>query len=145
MRIEAVTQRHLAEIAAIEQQCFAEPWSEVALSLLLTDKAFGLAVTEEQTGQVLAYLGVLVALDEGQIINVATHPQWRRCGHADALLAALLCESRARGLATLSLEVRESNTAAIALYQKHGFFVAGKRPRFYRMPTENALVMLCNL
>jgi len=84
-------------------------------------------------------------LDEGQILNVATHPAWRRRGLADALLTALINEAEKKGLLTLSLEVRESNTAAISLYEKHGFAVAGKRPRFYTHPTEAALVMLRNL
>lgn len=145
MRVEHVSVAHLPWLAEIEALCFSRPWSEEALSLLVTDKAFGLALVEEETGQVLAYVGVLLALDEGQIINVATHPAWRRRGFADALLSALADEAKARGLVTLSLEVRESNAAAIALYEKHGFFAAGKRPRFYTHPTEGALVMLCNL
>ena len=145
MRIERVCAAHLPALARIEALCFADPWSSEALSLLLTDKAFGLACVHEETGEVLAYVGVLLALDEGQIINLATHPAWRRRGLSDALLSALADQARARGLVTLSLEVRESNAAAIALYEKHGFFVAGKRPRFYTHPTEGALVMLCNL
>ena len=145
MRIEVVSRANLADIAAIEALCFHEPWSEQALTLLTGDSAFGLALLHEETGQVLAYLGVLVALDEGQITNVATHPLWRRHGFADALLGALKKMAKERGLTLLSLEVRESNAAAIALYEKHGFFTAGRRPNFYTHPTEGALVMLCNL
>ena len=145
MQIEVVSPAHLADIAAIEALCFHEPWSEQALALLTGERAFGLAAVGEETGEVLAYLGVLVALDEGQITNVATHPSWRRRGLADALLEALKKTAKERGLALLSLEVRESNAAAIALYEKHGFFTAGRRPHFYTHPTEAALVMLCNL
>ena len=145
MRVEVVSAAHLAAIADIEAACFAEPWSEQALSLLVGDGAFGLACIDEATGHVIAYLGVLIALDEGQITNVATHPLWRRRGCADALLHALRRACAARGLCTLSLEVRKSNEVAIALYRKHGFAVAGERPRFYTSPVESALVMVCNL
>ena len=145
MRVEYVRVAHLGYLAEIEALCFPDPWSREALALLVSDKAFGLACIDEETEQVLAYVGVLTVLDEGQILNVATHPAWRRRGLADALLTALINEAEKKGLLTLSLEVRESNTAAIALYEKHGFAVAGKRPRFYTHPTEAALVMLRNL
>ncbi len=144
MRAVRVTAAHLAGIGELEALAFAEPWSESALALLLTERALGFVCLDD-TAAPIAYVGMLTVLDEGQITNVVTHPAHRRRGLADCLLQALLAEARARGLATLSLEVRESNTAAVALYQKHGFFVAGKRNYFYKNPREHALVMLCNL
>ena len=93
----------------------------------------------------MAYAGMFTVLDEGQVTNVATDPAFRRQGLADTVLAALLAEARWRALATVSLEVRESNLGAISLYEKHGFAVVGKRNHFYKDPREHALVMLCNL
>ena len=144
MRAVRVTAAHLAGIAKLEALVFAEPWSESALALLLTEQALGFVCLDDAATPI-AYVGMLTVLDEGQITNVVTHPDHRRRGLADCLLEALLAEARARGLTTLSLEVRESNVAAVALYQKHGFFVAGKRNNFYKNPREHALVMLCNL
>lgn len=144
MSVVTVGREHLHAIAAIEALSFGEPWSEQALELLLGDTAFGLACLDEE-GVPVAYIGVLTVLDEGQITNVATHPDFRRCGLADKLLTALMEQARKKGLLTLTLEVRESNTAAIALYQKHGFAVVGKRNYFYSNPREHALVMLCSL
>ena len=144
MSVTVLTAAHLAAVAELERLCFHAPWSENALSILLGDSGFGLvALTDE--GNVTAYLGVMTVLDEGQITNVATHPDHRRRGYADALLSALCAECRTRGIAELSLEVRESNAAAIALYEKHGFIQAGKRPGFYKNPTEAALVMVKRL
>jgi len=60
-------------------------------------------------------------------------------------MSALIAEAQARGLCEISLEVRESNVAAIALYEKFGFRMMGKRPRFYTNPTETAFVMLLAL
>ncbi len=144
MKAVRVTGEHLAGIARLEALTFAEPWSESALALLLSDTALGFVCLDDEACPV-AYVGMLTVLDEGQITNVATHPDYRRRGLADSLLRALLAEARERRLSTLSLEVRESNRAAIALYEKHGFFVAGKRNNFYKNPREHALVMLCNL
>ena len=144
MSVVRIKQEHLAGLASLESLCFAEPWSEKALELLLGDTAVGLACLDE-TGVPVAYVGMITVLDEGQITNVATHPDFRRRGLADKLLCELLIQARARGLAILSLEVRESNTAAIRLYEKHGFSVVGRRNHFYKNPSEHALIMLCNL
>ena len=144
MTVQRLAPRHLAGAAELERLSFASPWSEKALELLCREENFGL-VLEDENGLVLAYAGVMTVLDEGQFTNVAVHPDHRRRGLGNALLSAVLEEARERGLILLSLEVRESNAAAIALYEKHGFTVAGKRPDFYRSPREAALVMTCTL
>ncbi len=144
MNAVRVRQEHLGGIAALEALCFAEPWSEQSLALLVGDTALGFTCLNGE-GVPVAYVGMMTVLDEGQITNVATHPEHRRRGLADKLLSSLLAEARHRGLQALSLEVRESNAAAIALYEKHGFRVVGKRNHFYQHPREHALVMLCSL
>ena len=144
MTVAVLTAAHLPQAAELERLCFHAPWSENALRILLGDSGFGLAALTDE-GKVAAYLGVMTVLDEGQITNVATHPDHRRQGYADGLLHALSAECAARGIRELSLEVRESNTAAIALYEKHGFRQVGKRPGFYKNPTEAAWVMLKQL
>ena len=133
----------LPDVAALERTVFKHPWSEAALTLLCGETAFGYAALE--AGVVAAYGGMLTVLDEGQITNIATHPDHRRRGLGAAVVEALLCEARARALSFVTLEVRESNAAAIALYQKFGFVVVGRRPRFYTEPVETALIMQCNL
>ena len=137
---ERLTASHLADVAQLEELCFAEPWSKSSLALLLGDGGVGFVVTEE--GRAVAYGGMLTVLDEGQITNVAVHPERRRLGYGRRIAKALLAYAEERGLATVSLEVRESNAAAIALYREQGFAVCGKRRGFYRKPTEDALVMI---
>lgn len=138
-----LTAAHLPGVAALERTVFAHPWSENALALLCGDTAFGYVTVEGE--RVTAYGGMLTVLDEGQITNIATHPDHRRRGLATEVLHALLGEARRRGLAFVTLEVRESNHSAIALYEKNGFRTVGRRPRFYTEPTEAALVMKCDL
>ena len=139
-----IAESHLEAVAALESLCFAEPWSANALRLLLQAEGCGfVAVDREQ--RVLGYGGMLIAPDEAQITNIAVLPESRRLGIGRAMLHAMIGEAAARSLVQLSLEVRESNLAAIALYESFGFFTAGKRKRFYRHPVEDGLVMLKQL
>ena len=144
MTAKLIQAEHLPLIAMLEQTVFEEPWSEQSLALLCTEGGFGVLVLDG-TDTALAYGGMLTVLDEGQITNIATHPDHRRRGYAAAVLGKLLDEARVRGLATVSLEVRESNTPAISLYTRFGFEIAGRRNNFYTAPREHALVMVCHL
>ena len=136
-----VQRAHLSAIAALEREAFTHPWSEKALELLCTDAALGFVVMEG--ARAVAYGGMMCVAGEGQITNIATAPDHRDRGLGSLVMAALLAKARELGLCEISLEVRESNAPAIALYEKFGFTVAGKRPRFYTDPVETALIMLC--
>ena len=139
IKIEHLSAQHIAGAAEIERQCFAEPWSEGSLKMLTEPNAFGIVCTVGET--VAAYGGMICVLDEGQITNIATLPQYRRCGLATKTLQKMLMEAKERELSFVTLEVRESNSAAIELYTKLGFCTVGKRPNFYRKPTEAAVIM----
>ena len=143
MTVTELSPALLNSVAEIERLAFHEPWSKQSLAILCGDGAFGVAVIEED--RVVAYGGMLTVLNEGQVTNVATHPEYRRRGCAAAVMKGLLAGARARGLVEITLEVRESNLAAIALYQRFGFCEVGRRPRFYSHPTETALIMKCEL
>ena len=139
MTVEKLTAAHLARVAELEKHCFSEPWSEKALELLLTDGAYGAVCLEGEC--IVAYGGVLWAPFEGQITNIATHPNARRCGYGAAVLEHLIQEATKRGCEQLSLEARVSNLPAIALYERYGFLKMGVRRGFYKHPTEDAYVM----
>lgn len=140
MTVLLMERAHVPLVAAIERECFAAPWSEAALAGLIENGGFAMVAVED--GAVVAYGGMLTVLDEGQITNVATSAPYRRRGIGGALLLEMIKEARRRGLVSLSLEVRASNAAAISLYERHGFSVAGRRRGFYTHPREDALVMI---
>ena len=143
MTAEKLTLAHLSQIAELEKVCFADPWSEKALEILVTDEAYGAVCLEN--GRAMAYGSILWGVDEGQIINVATHPDARRRGMGAVVLEHLIATATTRGCEQLSLEVRISNTPAIALYERYGFLKMGLRRGFYKHPTEDAYVMCLSL
>ncbi len=131
---------HLADVAELERLSFAEPWSEDSLRLLLGETGVAFVVCDGE--RVVAYGGMLCIAGEGQITNVAVLPECRRRGYGRAVTEALLHYAGENGLFEVSLEVRASNEAAIALYREQGFATCGTRRNFYRKPTEDALVMV---
>ena len=131
---------HLPQIAALERECFSDPWSESLLEDALFDDQASFIVAEDEEGNILGYAGLHAVLDEGYIDNVAVAPDARRHGVASALLD-VFCRFAAVHLAFLTLEVRASNEAAISLYEKFGFQRAGLRPGYYQHPREDAIIM----
>ena len=140
MNIERIRKEHLCEVAGLERICFPEPWSEASLELLLSEQATGYVALE--AGRVVSYAGMLYAVDEGQITNVAVLPDARRKGYGRAVVSAVIKDAAEHGLEQISLEVREGNLPAIRLYECLGFVEAGRRRHFYRNPQEDALVMI---
>lgn len=126
---------HLAALATLERVCFSDPWSEAALREEL-DNPCARFLVALYGGEVVGYIGCHHVADEGFITNVAVTPAHRRTGVARALITA--AKQQAASLTRLTLEVRVSNQAAIALYSSLGFVPEGVRPRFYSHPTEDA-------
>ena len=140
IEIRRLEERDIASVAEIERLCFDEPWSEKSLRLLLQVKNVGFVV--EIDGFVAAYGGMVTVLDEGQITNIATHPDYRRRGLAKQIMDAIDSFSVENEIVYLSLEVREQNFAARSLYLSCGWREAGIRKNFYSKPLDNAVVMI---
>ena len=139
---ERLRKEHLDGVAALEQLCFSAPWSKESLTLLLHDGNLGAVALNGET--VVSYAGLVRALDEGEITNVATHPDHRQKGYARQVLLTLIEAARSAGLVRITLEVRVSNTAARALYTSLGFKPCGVRKNYYTSPREDAaLYVLC--
>lgn len=141
MSIEIVpaAEELLGEIEAIERLCFDPPWTLEQLRTQLGGRHIFLAAVE--SGAVLGYVGLEYVLDEGYISNIAVSPGARRRGIADMLLDELESRARSLGLSFMTLEVRRGNAPARALYEKHGFAVAGERKNYYTRPREDAVLM----
>lgn len=138
MTVEILAPSHLPAIAEIETLCFSAPWSAQSLGMLLVAPNGGFAATVD--GAVAGYIGYLGVLDEIEITNVATLPDFRRRGAGRALVTALLDYAREGGFRRVTLEVRISNAPAIALYESLGFTPCGTRKNFYTNPREDGVI-----
>ena len=133
---------HLEELEKLEKICFSRPWSRKMLAEELENQCAAFLVAQDSiTGQVMGYAGLLVMADEGYITNVAVFPEYRRQGVAAKLISVFENFARGNHLAFLTLEVRPSNAAAIALYESFGFRQAGRRKNYYDLPKEDALIL----
>lgn len=145
LRIVPMTEVHLPQVAALEKICFpADPWSEALFREALENPRVSVLVAQGGDGAILGYAVLSVVLDEGNLDNIAVAPEARRQGVADALLNVLTGFGQAH-LAVLMLEVRSSNSPAIALYEKHGFAAVGRRKNYYDAPREDAILMTLEL
>jgi [ribosomal protein S18]-alanine N-acetyltransferase len=141
VRLREIRAGDLRAVAAIEAAVFADPWSETDFrDLLRLDHIHG-HVAEEPSGGLAGYALCSVAADEGEILNLAVAEPSRGRGIGSALLDACLAGLTGRGAAKVFLEVRRSNAAAIAMYGRAGFATIAVRKGYYRMPTEDAVVM----
>lgn len=131
---------HVSQVAALEKLCFSEPWSENSVAGELNNPlSLWLVAVDEDC--VAGYVGSQSVMGESDMMNIAVSPNYRRQGVAEALVEELACRLKDKGNHCLTLEVRSSNNAAIALYEKLGFAQVGRRPNYYRNPKEDALIL----
>jgi len=140
--IEIVTMQgiHVPQVAALEKLCFCDPWSENSIAGELNNP-LSLWLVALEGEAVAGYVGSQSVLGETDMMNIAVAPNYRRQGVAAALIGELVCQLTDKGNHCLTLEVRASNDAAIALYEKLGFAQIGRRPNYYRNPKEDALIL----
>lgn len=140
MMIVKMNAAHVSQIAELERICFSDPWSDKSIaSELENELAYWLIAVEGDT--VVGYIGSQTVMGETDMMNVAVHPEYRRKGIAEALVNALVGSLKEQGSRCLTLEVRASNLPAQKLYEKMGFTLIGKRPRYYHNPKEDALIL----
>ncbi|MBO7184391.1 MAG: ribosomal protein S18-alanine N-acetyltransferase [Oscillospiraceae bacterium] len=140
IRIVEMKAPHVPQVAALEKLCFSDPWSEESISGELNNR-YSFWLVAEDDGVVLGYIGSQISFPEADVMNVAVYPDSRRRGIAAILVEALVRHLRSMDCTSLTLEVRASNAPAIALYEKMGFALVGRRPNYYRHPKEDALIM----
>jgi ribosomal-protein-alanine N-acetyltransferase len=131
----------LETVQAIEAQAFTTPWSVETFGRLLDRPAAHLLVLEVPPAGVVGYAILWCILDQGELANIALREEWRGRGLGAFLLDRVLEVARERGVRTLFLEVRDSNTAARALYESRGFVEIGRRRDYYEAPREDARVL----
>ena len=140
IHIVPMENHHVMQVAALEKQCFSDPWSENSVASELNNP-LSLWLVAVDDGNVAGYVGSQTVMDETDMMNIAVDERYRRQGIAQMLVDALVERLKKMDSRCLTLEVRISNVPAIALYEKLGFEQVGKRPNYYRNPKEDALIL----
>ena len=139
LEIRRLTYADLPELIAIERRAFTTPWS-LAMFVLELSKPASVCLAALRGDRMLGFLICSRYDTVWHIMNVAVDPGRRREGIASALLTDLLRRIDGKG-ERFTLEVRESNTGAIELYERFGFRAAGRRRRYYQDNGEDALIL----
>ncbi len=137
--IREMTESDITEIAQLEKECFATPWSETSLKDELTNETARFYVLRDSE-KLLGYIGANNICNEVYITNVAVNGECRGKGYGKILVNHLIKQSATERAFFITLEVRKSNENAIKLYEKCGFKLIGERKNFYSKPTEDALI-----
>ena len=140
IHIVPMENHHVMQVAALEKQCFSDPWSENSVASELNNP-LSLWLVAVDDGNVAGYVGSQTVMDETDMMNIAVDERYRRQGIAQMLVEVLVERLKKMDSRCLTLEVRISNAPAIALYEKLGFAQIGKRPNYYRNPKEDALIL----
>ncbi len=138
MIIRRMTEADLDTVVALETRIFPDPWTRSSFEFELTSNRYSLPLVLEDQNQLLGYAIIWRIYEEFHIANIAIHPEHQGKKLGSYFLNEIL--KMATGCKYALLEVRESNWRAIRLYQKFGFKVIMKRPRYYKNG-ETALVM----
>jgi [ribosomal protein S18]-alanine N-acetyltransferase len=129
-------------IAALEAESFTNPWPREQLVWELTNSdVTRIFVARDEAGVIVAFCLCWVIFDELHINTLAVAPDRRREGLATLLMQQVLAEAAKEGARKATLEVRASNQAALALYERLGFRVTARRPGYYTNPQEDALIL----
>ena len=138
--IRPAREADLDDVAGIERDVFADPWTRRSFADLVTGHHVEFLVAA-QGKEVVGYAIVLISGVESELANLAVAKVKQQHGLGTKLLDEAKGAARRRGCQEMFLEVRESNKAAISLYTSEGFQAVGRRARYYARPIEDAIVM----
>ena len=139
--IETMTDGDIKDVLRIEQQSFTTTWPSNAFFQELHDNKLAHYYIGRVGNQIVAYGGIWVILEDSHVTTIAVSPAYRGRKYGEVMLLHLLDQAMSRGASWMTLEVRETNTVAQALYRKYGFTTVSTRKGYYSDNNENALVM----
>lgn len=140
LRFEPLRESHIPAIMDIEKTSNTAPWSERSFKNELEHK-HGVFLVALLLGEVVAYGGVWLVIDEAHVTTIAVAESQRRQGIGQRLMIELLEKAKAQGMVCSTLEVRASNVGAIKMYEKFGYAVTATRKGYYPDNKEDAVVM----
>jgi len=133
--------RDLDAVLGLDDLCFHRPWTRTEYERELADPGRCFIYVARRDGEAVGYCSFWRIFDEVHVNNFAVHPHARRQGIGATLLRHVLAEAAAMGAPHATLEVRASNTPAIAMYEAAGFARSAIRRGYYTHPVEDALIL----
>ena len=143
MKVKKYESKYFSSLYEIEKEAFSDFWSEKGMKDELSLKQANYYVAEDD-GKIIGFAGFWLIIDEAEIMKVAVRKSERGKGVGNALLIAIIDDAAMMGAKTILLEVREGNTPARKLYEKHGFISYAIREKYYE-GKENAVLYKKNL
>ena len=141
VEIRRMTVEDIPAVVALDQMSFSLPWPERSFHFELTQNTASRCWAAVTNGRIVGMIVNWLLVDEAHVATIAVHPEYRRRGVARELLAHSLRSMVGEGAVSSFLEVRESNTAARAMYRKFGYEDTGRRKAYYKDNNEDAILM----
>lgn len=143
--LRPMTVADISQVFALDVLSFSLPWPERSYRYEVEENSHSrpwvIVDTAQSPARIVGMIVVWLILDEAHVATLAVHPDYRRRGIGQRLLANALLEAQQEGAVLAFLEVRQSNLSAQALYNRFGFVVDGVRPRYYVDNGEDAILM----
>lgn len=140
VHVSIMDENDIDDVLEISNLSFSSPWSRLSYEQELNNSLAKYFVAKIDN-KVVGFIGTWIIVDESHITNVAVHPNYRKLGIGSKLIESMLNYCNEKNCTAYTLEVRESNKAAISVYEKHGFIIDGIRKEYYQDNKENALLM----
>lgn len=132
---------NIDDVVNIEKVSFKSPWSKDSFVMEIQNNKCARYRVILKGGNVIAYGGMWIIVDEAHITNIAVHPDYRGLGLGNAIVEDMVNLSRSLNITSMTLEVRVSNIPAIELYSKYGFVETARRKGYYADTKEDAIIM----
>ncbi len=141
IKIRPMTADDLEEVTQLEKLCFSDPWQKQCFEEEL-EHQFAIPLVAKLDQRIVGYTCLWHVEEQMEIANFAVSPEFRRKGIGRRLMEEVISEAQRRGCTGLMLSVRETNLPAVTLYKRFGYVEVGRRKRYYRLPVEDAIIMV---
>ena len=142
--LRRMTISDVAAVHRLEEAIFSMPWSEKDFVYEMTENKVARYLVIEEAGEIIAFAGAHIILDQAHVTNIAVRQDCRGRGLGRMITRALMQYASNLGAEYLTLEVRQSNATAQNLYKSLGFVKVNVRKRYYEDTGEDAWLMVCD-
>ena len=142
--LRRMTLSDVPAVHRLEEAIFSMPWSEKDFVYEMTENKVARYLVIEEAGEIIAFAGAHIILDQAHVTNIAVRQDCRGRGLGRMITRALMQYASNLGAEYLTLEVRQSNAAAQNLYKSLGFVKVNVRKRYYEDTGEDAWLMVCD-